>query len=641
MAINSSLKKNKSKFRITDDAFDARHSTSLYDVKYGNTTAVLKAVTVNKTDKFNVVGNTDDYDPYKLFLREASAFNHLSQTDSQYTVRKLEGPFEADLGSDEDAYFLIMKKYIPINEVHTPSILKYHPRIEDWIIKYGLNCVMAYMGYCISSALKELHSVGITAQRDIKPENIYIDREDEDMFKCRFILGDFGTAHIDGATLTETSSEIGTLYYVPGANEKNTDWQYDQFMLGVNLYERFNGAIIPLPVNREGDKRYAGWASGKKDIPNPIKNTPDGRLWEIIKKMTSYNVPRRYADPSLLISEFKNLYTAFAEEAGYPISEKDEPDAPVTDIFSTKTVPYDKGPSEKTKKKINKKYLAVSAAAVFLIALILLSIPFFNNVQENKNLKIADSYYDSEDYDNAVIWYRKAAESGNAEAQYKLGFCYERGYSVEHDYSKAVKWYLKAAENENAEAQYSLGWYFENGIVGQDEYEAVKWYQKAAENGHADAQYDLGRCFENGTGVNQDAFTAVEWYQKAAGNGNAQAQYRLGWNYAYGNIPQDYNKAVEWYQKAAENGITEAQNELGNCYYDGNGVKQDYKKAVEWYQMAADNDNAKAQYSLGTCYEYGYGVKKDMSRAVEWYQKAADQGQYEAQERLERLNNAN
>ena len=42
--------------------------------------------------------------------------------------------------------------------------------------------------------------------------------------------------------------------------------------------------------------------------------------------------------------------------------------------------------------------------------------------------------------------YRKAAERGNAEAQYMLGLCYGTGKGVEVDQAEAKKWYRKASE---------------------------------------------------------------------------------------------------------------------------------------------------------------------------------------------------
>ena len=51
----------------------------------------------------------------------------------------------------------------------------------------------------------------------------------------------------------------------------------------------------------------------------------------------------------------------------------------------------------------------------------------------------------------------KAAEQGQAEAQYTLGFMYAKGEGVPQDYAEAMKWFRKAAEQGHAEAQHNLG----------------------------------------------------------------------------------------------------------------------------------------------------------------------------------------
>ena len=55
-----------------------------------------------------------------------------------------------------------------------------------------------------------------------------------------------------------------------------------------------------------------------------------------------------------------------------------------------------------------------------------------------------------------MLWFRKAAEQGYAEAQSILGTIYEEGQGVEQDYKEAVKWYQLAGEQGNAEAQINL-----------------------------------------------------------------------------------------------------------------------------------------------------------------------------------------
>ncbi len=66
-------------------------------------------------------------------------------------------------------------------------------------------------------------------------------------------------------------------------------------------------------------------------------------------------------------------------------------------------------------------------------------------------------------YRKGVDGYRKAAEQGDADGQFKLGVRYERGEGVPKDYAQAVLCYRKAAEQGDAVAQQTLGTMYEDG----------------------------------------------------------------------------------------------------------------------------------------------------------------------------------
>ena len=115
-------------------------------------------------------------------------------------------------------------------------------------------------------------------------------------------------------------------------------------------------------------------------------------------------------------------------------------------------------------------------------------------------------------------------EQGEATAQHNLGYMYSEGLGVTQDYKEAVKWWRKAAEQGNANAQNNLGIRYLNGEgVAQDYKEAVKWYTKAAEQGIAGAQFNLGIMYSEGLGVTQDYKSAHMWYNIAAANGDSGA----------------------------------------------------------------------------------------------------------------------
>ena len=245
-------------------------------------------------------------------------------------------------------------------------------------------------------------------------------------------------------------------------------------------------------------------------------------------------------------------------------------------------------------------------------------------------------FYERGDFAQAVFWYRKAAEQGNASAQLNLGCRYFNGEGVEQNKAEAVKWFRKSADQGEAKAQYNLGVCYSNGRgVEQDKAEAVKWYRKAAEQGDADAQNNLAVCFDNGEGVEQDKAEAVKWYRKAAERGESRAQYNLAICYENGEgMEQDKAEAVKWYRKAAEQGHSEAQNQLGTMYYIGKGVKENDSEAVKWYRKAAEQGHVAAQRQLGFMYRIGIGIKEDKVEAVKWYRKAAEQGDADAQYNL-------
>ena len=72
---------------------------------------------------------------------------------------------------------------------------------------------------------------------------------------------------------------------------------------------------------------------------------------------------------------------------------------------------------------------------------------------------------------------RRDAESGNAEAQYIVGCCYERGdHGLERNYAEAAKWYRRAADQDHHAAQLYLGLLYGQGLgVDLDYIVALKW----------------------------------------------------------------------------------------------------------------------------------------------------------------------
>lgn len=126
-------------------------------------------------------------------------------------------------------------------------------------------------------------------------------------------------------------------------------------------------------------------------------------------------------------------------------------------------------------------------------------------------------------YDEALKWYRKAAEQGFAGAQNNLGSMYEQGLGLSKDEAEAARWYRKAAEQGNAYAQHSLGsMYWEGRGVPQHLVEAAAWIRRAAEQGHLGALRDLGKMYWKGSGLYQNDALAYMWWRIAAIHGDEE-----------------------------------------------------------------------------------------------------------------------
>lgn len=117
----------------------------------------------------------------------------------------------------------------------------------------------------------------------------------------------------------------------------------------------------------------------------------------------------------------------------------------------------------------------------------------------------------------ATEWFRKAAELGMPEAQFRVGQAYDSGRGAPQDYAIALRWYMKAAEQNDRDAESALGDLYTSGHgVKTDPAQASEWYYKAAEQGVAHAQAELGKLYLAGKGVNQDFVKAYFWYGLAA-----------------------------------------------------------------------------------------------------------------------------
>ena len=146
--------------------------------------------------------------------------------------------------------------------------------------------------------------------------------------------------------------------------------------------------------------------------------------------------------------------------------------------------------------------------------------------EEAAQLQLARQFADAgvPDLASAAMWFRRAAEQGNSEAQYCLAVRHLNGQGVDQDPAEAVRWLQKASDQGHVGAQDSLGVRYATGQgVAQNEAEALKWFRRAAEQGHAVAQFNLGLAYAQGKGASIDLIEAYAWFCLSAEMGDAVA----------------------------------------------------------------------------------------------------------------------
>lgn len=146
----------------------------------------------------------------------------------------------------------------------------------------------------------------------------------------------------------------------------------------------------------------------------------------------------------------------------------------------------------------------------------------------------------------------RKAVAGDTRAQLQLGIAFEFGQGVDKNIEEAMHWYRIAADRGDPEAQTNLGYLYETGSTGpENPAEAAKWYLRAAVSGFARAQFNLGTLYLRGAGVERSDEDAAHWIGEAADVGCPTAVAALGYLYTYGKgVPLDEQKARELIQKS-------------------------------------------------------------------------------------------
>ncbi|APR76140.1 Serine/threonine-protein kinase pkn3 [Minicystis rosea] len=145
------------------------------------------------------------------------------------------------------------------------------------------------------AAVRAAHLRGVM-HRDLKPQNVFLAREDEGREPVVMLL-DFGLAKVVGhevETLTRTGAIVGTPYYMAPEQlygERDVDWRADVWAIGAIAYECLTGR---RPIEGSSYAQILRNASRRRIEPLAAKLSGD--IGTLVDRMLAHN---REGRPSL------------------------------------------------------------------------------------------------------------------------------------------------------------------------------------------------------------------------------------------------------------------------------------------------------------------------------------------------------
>jgi len=156
--------------------------------------------------------------------------------------------------------------------------------------------------------------------------------------------------------------------------------------------------------------------------------------------------------------------------------------------------------------------------------------------------------------------------------QFQLGKAHEIGSGMNQSYEEAGMWYRKAAESGDVKAMVNLGRMYLLGLgTKQDPKEAMHWLKLAASHDATKAKTLLGAALCEGKYLPKDEKTGIIYLRQAAAQGEPHACARLGQFYLFGEagLQLDPNKAIPLLKQAADGGIPWSFGALAKIVRDG------------------------------------------------------------------------
>ena len=184
------------------------------------------------------------------------------------------------------------------------------------------------------------------------------------------------------------------------------------------------------------------------------------------------------------------------------------------------------------------------------IATLLCLTPAYASTPHDDVVKAKEAF-DRADIVSAMAFYRKAAEAGYAPAQTRLAYLLDQSEENE----EAVAWYKRAIENGDAAAEFGLaGMYVSGDGIPQNTEEALRLFTSSANKNHIPAIHVMAAAYEKGEmGLRIDYEAARAWLEKSVQLDDPWSIERLSRAYRNGELGLriDRQKAAQLDQQLA------------------------------------------------------------------------------------------
>ena len=268
------------------------------------------------------------------------------------------------------------------------------------------------------------------------------------------------------------------------------------------------------------------------------------------------------------------------------------------------------------------------------------------------------------DEEEAVRWFRKAADAGVPEARFRMAERLFTGSGIEQDPEAAYDLALKVAEEADLpEAWALLGFMYGAGVpVEEDMDKCRELLEKGASMGSEYAQslldeFDNGTLFEDGENEDDDeddddddevefgegdeddgeeeegtVYDGTDGFPKndyiidadrvtaEARRGNIHAIKTLAWGYYKGvyGLPENRKEGWKWYERGADKNDLWCLRELGVLYT----IEDKGRKALKIFEQGMKLGSGDCCEKAGDLYFYGKaGISKDYHKAGDYYWK--------------------